>query len=214
MRKILTTLLAATMLFSLMVLPASATEDNFVDFVKEQAEQKRGQFNVISDVVLALAEEGVLTGDDLAALASAELTAFLPTDVATRRLAADLTGKRWWQIRESQVIPTLIEALGMGDDDKALATIGEVVKYHVYAGELGQVDYREALRLDDNRRNGTDVFVTMYNGGELGIDRRGWLLQLDDAGTAGLGTTNPFVVRRNIDAGNALVHGISEVMLP
>jgi hypothetical protein len=206
MRKILTTLLAATTLFSVMVLPASATEeDNFVDFVAEQADQRRGQFNVISNVVLALAEGGLLTSDDLAALSSAEITAFLPTDVGMRRLAADLEGKRWWQIRESQVIPKLVDALG-------LETIAEVVKYHVYAG--GKVDYRTALSLDDNRRNGTDTFIEMYNGGDLGIDRRGWSLQLDDAGDAGLGTNNPFVVRRNIDAGNALVHGISEVLLP
>ncbi len=208
MKKILTTLLAATMLFSVMVLPASATEeDNFVDFVSEQADKRRGQFNIISNVVLTLAGDDDLLGGDVGALSTAHITAFLPTDTGMRRLAADLTGQRWWQIRESEVIPILVDELG-------LPTIAEVVKYHVYAGELGKIDYRTALSVDDNRRNGTNVFLEMFNGGDLGIDRRGWFLQLDDAGDAGLGTNNPWVVRRNIDAGNALVHGISEVLLP
>ena len=206
MRKALTTLLAAFMLVGLLALPAAANDDEtFVDFVVEQADKDRGRYNVISQTVLALVENNVLTADDVAALSTAELTAFLPTDVATRRLAADLEGKRWWQIRESQVIPILVGALG-------LDTIGEVVKYHIFAG--GQVDYRTALRLDDNRRNGTNVFIEMYNGGDLGIDRRGWFLQLDDSGAAGFGSNNPFVVQRNVDAGNALVHGISEILLP
>jgi hypothetical protein len=146
-----------------------------------------------------------LTSDDVNALASAEITAFLPTDFAFRRLAADIADKRVWRVRESQVIGILTGALDLN-------TIGAVVKYHIYAG--GQVDYRTALRLDDNRRNGTDTFITMYSGGELGIDRRAWKLQLDDAGTAGLGSNNPYVIRPNIEAGNALVHGISEVLLP
>ena len=205
-RKILTLLLAGSMLVALTAIPAGADEnDNFVDFVAEQADAKWGQFNIIGNVVLALAGSGDLTGDDVAALSSAEITAFLPTDLGFRRLAADLQGKRWWQVKEGDVIPFLVDTLG-------LPTIAEVVKYHIYAG--GQVDYRTALSLDTNRRNGTDVFIEMYNGGDLGIDRRARWLQLDDAGTAGFGTTNPWVVRPNIDGGNALVHGISEVLLP
>ena len=90
---------------------------------------------------------------------------------------------------------------------RAMATI-------LAAAMLVGVDYRTVLKLDDNKRNGTDVFITMYSGGGLGIDRRGGKLQLGDAGTAGLGTNNPFVVRKNIKAGNALVHGISDVLLP
>ncbi len=205
-RKILTLLLAGSMLTALTAIPAGAGEnDDFVDFVAEQADAKRGQFNIIGNVVLALAGSGDLTEADVAALSSAELTAFLPTDNGFRRLVADLQGKRWWQVKEGDVIPFLVDTLG-------LPTIAEVVKYHIFAG--GQVDYRTALSLDDNRRNGTGVFIEMYNGGDLGIDRRGFFLQLDDAGTAGLGTTNPWVVRPNIDGGNALVHGISEVLLP
>jgi len=205
-RKILTLLLAGSMLTALTAIPAGADEnDNFVGFVAEQADAKRGQFNIIGNVVLALAGSGDLTKADVDALGSTELTAFLPTDNGFRRLVADLQGKKWWQVKEGDVIPFLVETLG-------LPTIAEVVKYHIFAG--GQVDYRSALRLDDNRRNGTDVFIEMYNGGDLGIDRRGFALQLDDAGNAGLGTNNPWVVRANIDGGNAIVHGISEVLLP
>ena len=206
MKKAFTTLLAAFMLVGLLALPASANDDEtFVDFVVEQADKNRGRYNVISQTVLALVDNGVFTDADVAALSTADLTAFLPTDVATRRLAADLEGKRWWQIKESEVIPILVGALG-------LDTIGEVVKYHVFAG--GKVDYRTARSLDDNRRNGTEVFIDMYNGGKLGIDRRGPFLQLDDSGDAGFGSNNPFVVQRNVDAGNGLVHGISEILLP
>jgi hypothetical protein len=43
-----------------------------------------------------------------------------------------------------------------------LSTIGAVGNYHIYAG--GQVGSRTALSLDDNRRNGTDTFITMYSG--------------------------------------------------
>lgn len=207
MKRTITTLLAASLMFSVMALPATAAtdEDTFVDFVAQQAEKRRGSYNVIGNVVLALAASGELTGDDVAALGSAEITAFLPTDRAFRRLAADLQDKKWWEVRERSVIPFLVDTLG-------LPTIAEVVKYHIYAG--GNVDYRTAKSLDSNRRNGTDVFIEMYNGGELGIDRRGWWLQLDDAGTAGFGTNNPWVIRPNIHAGNAIVHGISEVLLP
>jgi hypothetical protein len=208
MKKMLTTLLSVSLLVGVMAVPASAAEEaNFVDFVAEQADAKPGRFNIIGNVVLALAGSGDLTEADVAALGSAEITAFLPTDVAFRRLAAGIEGVNWWEIRESEVIPILVGALG-------LPTIAEVVKYHIYAG--GKVDYRTALSLDSNRRNGTDATITMYNGGELDIDRRFRFLQLDDAGTAGFGTNNPFVLLplRNIDGGNALVHGINKVLLP
>ena len=209
MRRATATILAAAMLVGVIALPAAAThkakDGNFVDFIAQQAEKRKGDFNVIGQVVLALAGAGVLTTADLDALGSAELTAFLPTDKAFRRLAADVSGQKLWEVKESDVIPILTGALD-------LATIGAVVKYHIYAG--GKVDYRTALELDDNKRNGTDVFIPMYSGGELGLDRRGGKLQLDDAGTAGFGANHPYVIRRNIRAGNALVHGISEVLLP
>jgi len=207
-RKILTLLLAGSMLTALTAIPAGADDDGdtFVDFIGEQAEAKRGQFNIIGQVVDALVKAGELDSGDVAALSSAPLTAFLPTDIGFRRLVADLDNKKWWQVKERDVIPFLVDALG-------LETIREVVKYHIFAGD--KVDYREALSLDTNRRNGTSASIGMYDGtGQLGIDRRGFALQLDDAGNAGLGTNNPWVVRANIDGGNAIVHGISEVLLP
>ena len=207
MKKLMSSLVAVSLMVGLFALPAAAHKDqrDFVDFVSSEAEKKRGQFNIVSNVVLALAGSGDLTADDLAALGTAEITAFLPNDYAFRKLTADLQGKRWWQVKEAEVIPFLADALG-------LPTIAEVVKYHIYAG--GKVDYATAISLDTNPGNGTDVFIEVYNGGQLGIDRRGPFLQLDDAGNAGFGTNNPWVVRRNIDAGNALVHGINRVLLP
>lgn len=183
---------------------ASGT-DNFVSFVAEQADKRYGSFNIIGNVVLALADTGDLSAADVEALGSAEITAFLPTDRAFRRLVADLSGKRVWQVRESAVIPFLV-------DNLPLATIAEVVKYHIYAA--GKVDYRAALSLDSNRRKGTNVYIPMYNGGELGIDRRWFFIQLRDSGEAGFGANNPWVIMPDIDAGNALVHGINRVLLP
>ena len=153
MRKLITALLSAALLVGVLAAPAAATEKddaNFVDFVVEQAETRRGNFNIISNVVLALVESGDLDGDDVAALGSAEITAFLPADLAFRRLAADLQGMPWWMVRERDVIPFLAAELG-------LPTIAEVVKYHIYAG--GKVDYRTALSLDADPRRGTDVAI-------------------------------------------------------
>ena len=207
MKKTLTTLLASMMLVGVMAIPAAADDsDNFVGFIAEQAEKDRGRYNIIGQTVLALVAEGKLTEGDVEALATAEITAFLPTDVAFRRLVADIQGTKWWRVSEGDVIPALVGVLG-------LDTIAEVVKYHIYAG--GKVDYNTALSLDDNPRNGTTAdAITMYNGGQLELDRRYWFLQLDDSGLAGFGSNNPFVAQRNIDGGNALVHGISEVLLP
>lgn len=209
MRRSIATMLAAVMLVGAFALPAAATHksrsSDFVEFITKQADKRKGDFNIIGQVVLALAGGGVLTSADLETLSTAELTAFLPTDRAFRRLAADVSGSKWWKVKESEVIPILTGALDLG-------TIGTVVKYHIYPG--GKVDYRTALKLDSNKRNGTEVFIPMYGGGELGIDRRGGKLQLDDAGNAGFGSNNPYVTRPNIKAGNALVHGISEVLLP
>lgn len=209
MRRAISTALVVAMMVGVVALPATArgpaTGGTFVDFIVQQAEKRNGDFNIIGQVVLALAGAGVLTEDDLSALATAELTAFLPTDFAFRRLAADVSGKKVWQVKESEVIGILTGALD-------LATIGAVVKYHIFAG--GKVDYRTALSLDTNKRQGTDVFIEMYSGGKLGIDRRGGLIQLLDSGEAGFGSNSPWVIRPNIRAGNALVHGISEVLLP
>ena len=207
MKKTLTTLVAAAMLLGVMAVPVGATTSSstFVDFIVEQADKPRGNYNIIGQTVLALAGSGDLSGADVEALGTADITAFLPTDTAFRRLVADIQGKRWWQVREADVIPALVGALG-------LPTIAEVVKYHIYAG--GKVDYRTALSLDANRGKGTDVFIDMYNGGKLGIDRRAVFLQLDDAGEAGFGSNDPYVIQRDIQAGNAIVHGISEVLLP
>lgn len=200
MRRAISILAGVSMLVGLFALPAAADEDEtFVDFISEQADERRGQYNIIGQVVLALAEAEILSDGELELLSTEDITAFLPTDFAFRRLAADIEDKRWWQVTESSVIPTLVDALG-------LEAIADVVKYHIFAD--GKVDYRTALSLDDNRRNGTEVEIEMVNGEKLGIDRRGPFLQLDDNGNS------PFVIRADIDGGNAIVHGISAVLMP
>lgn len=173
---------------------------NFVGFIAAEADKPKGNFNTIGNVVLALAQNGYFTNYDLTALTTADITAFLPTDFAFRRLVADLKGVSVWKVQESEVIPFLAGALG-------LDAIANVVKYHIFAG--GRVDYKTALSLDSNRGAGTNVSVPMYNGGSLGIDRRVIFLQLKDNGG-----NNPWVIGANINAGNALVHAIDKVLLP
>ena len=218
MRKVLTTLLAAFMLVGLLALPAAANDGydgDLVDFAQEQADKNRGRYNIIGSAVSLLVSEGLLPEN---ALRNEELTVFFPTDIAFRRLVGDLTGQRWWRVSEADALQAVL-------DNYDPAVIATIVGYHVIDPTFaGKVDYRTARSLDDNRRNGTDVFVPMFAGGDLGIDRRGRFLQLDDAGVVGptlappaglpVDNTNPWVVDRNVDAGNALVHGISEVLVP
>lgn len=217
MRRALSVLIAAMMLVGVVALPASASGGSatLADKILAEADKDRGRYNIIGTVVGAILDSGVETKLALAANPGVEATAFLPTDVAFRRLVADLTGQKWWQVKESDVIPALLP-LG-------IPTINAIVEYHVIPGK---VDYRTALSLDTNRRNGTNVFVETLLGAEIGVDRRGFALQIDDSGAianpilagAGLpeiGPNNPFVVQADKNGGvNGIIHGISEVLLP
>ena len=215
MRRALSVMIAAAMLVGVAALPAAATSGSatLADKILAEADKDRGRYNIIGQVVGILAgsagDGSIETDLLLAADPNVEATAFLPTDVAFRRLVADLgliEGKtRWWQVNESEVIGALAGAL-------PLQTINDIVEYHVIPGK---VDYKTALSLDTNRLNGTDVFVPTLLGTEIGVDRRGFALQIDDAGSVLGISNNPFVVQADKNGGvNGIIHGISEVLLP
>ena len=209
MKKTLTTLLAAMMLVGLMALPAGADDDeacgvNLVSVVVEEAEKKNGRFNIISSIIVDFTAEGKPFNGLVDTLATADLTVFLPTDFSVRRVAASLTDQRVWRVSEAEAKEIV---LSLGD-----AAVAGVIANHIYAGDdryPGKVDYRTARSLDENRRNGIsgdEATIGMFGGASYDLDRRGPFLQVDDD------VRNPFVVRRNIDAGNAFIHGINGIL--
>ena len=124
------------------------------------------------------------------------LTAFLPTDRAFRRLAEELTGKRYRN--ERAVFTDLATTLGVD-------TIETVLLYHVVPGAT--VTYKQALRSDGA------VLTTALTGSTLTVDvRRHRRVVLVDADT---NAANPQVVRANVNKGNLqIAHGINRVLRP
>ncbi len=127
---------------------------------------------------------------------STALTAFLPTDRAFRRLAEDLTGKRYRS--EKAVFADLATKLGVD-------TIESVLLYHVVPGAT--ITYRQALR-----SNGA-VLTTALAGSTVRVKvLRHHRVALVDADR---NDANPVVVRANINKGNVQVaHGIDRVLRP
>ncbi|MET0693215.1 MAG: fasciclin domain-containing protein [Propionibacteriaceae bacterium] len=124
------------------------------------------------------------------------LTAFLPTDQAFRRLATDLTGKKYRS--ESTVFSTLAGQLGVD-------TIEAVLLYHVVPGAT--VTYKQALRSDGA------VLTTALSGSTIKVDVvRCVFVKLIDADK---NDANPYVVKANLNKGNLqIAHGIDRVLRP
>jgi len=127
---------------------------------------------------------------------SVPLTAFLPTDRAFRRLAADLTGRHYRG--EERVFTALATKLGV-------ETIESVLLYHVVPGAT--LTYRQALRADGAR------LTTALSGGTIRVDVvRCASIRLIDADR---NDANPYVVQRNLNRGNVqIAHGINRVLRP
>ena len=129
---------------------------------------------------------------------SVRLTAFLPTDLAFRRLVTDLTGKR----RHTEL--GVLRAVNRLVD---VDTLESVLLYHVVPGAT--ITYRRAQHADGARLS------TALKGGFLRVQvtkKRQVLLR--DADT---NDRNPLVLRslRNINHGNRqIAHGINLVLRP
>ena len=128
------------------------------------------------------------------------LTAFLPSDRAFQRLAADLTGK--WYKSESQLSSALAGLLGVD-------TIEAVLLYHVIPGAT--IDSRAALKSD-----GASL-TTALPGGKLTVDvlsKRYRLIRLIDADRNDADPLlNPWAL--DLNKGNRqIAHGILLVLRP
>ena len=150
-----------------------------------------GDYDIVTQAVLAF--------PDLTAAASdpaAQLTVFLPTDNAFKRLVKELTGT--WPSSEKATFEAVV---GLGLD-----TVKTVLAYHIVPG--AKIGYRTARRSDGAE-------LTTLQGGKITVDVRGWgrrvfLVDLDpDA-------RDPRVVQPNVggEALNGFAHGIDRVLRP
>jgi uncharacterized surface protein with fasciclin (FAS1) repeats len=144
--------------------------------------------------------QAVLLFPDLVEAASdpdAELTVFLPKDIAFYRLVKDLTGT--WPKSEADAFAA-VASLGVD-------TVKAVLTYHIVPGAIS---YRDALRADG-------AVLTTLGGGTIEVDvkKRWWgtRVTLIDADTD---DRNPRVVRPNIggELANGYAHGINLVLRP
>jgi uncharacterized surface protein with fasciclin (FAS1) repeats len=126
---------------------------------------------------------------------SVPLTAFLPTDQAFRRLATDLTRKKYDS--ESAVFAA-VASLGV-------PTVEKVLLYHVVPGAT--ISYGAALRANGAKLNtalsGTTITVKV---------RYCFFVQLVDNDPD---AANPYVIQPNLNYGNVqIAHGINRVLRP
>lgn len=212
MRRKITTFLLAALMTVLAAAPANAddaTETTLAEMILADADGKYDwkfwDYDIIGEIVLALigaAEDGAIETDLLAAAdPNAELTAFLPDDMAFRRLAYDLTGTWIW--RESKIIPALVEAVN-GD----LQLINDIVEYHVVPGAV--IDSATAAAAD-----GAMLPTVQGETIKVKVKDRWWgpaifLIDKDPD------IRNARVDLRDVDnfASNGVWHGITRVMLP
>lgn len=144
--------------------------------------------------------QAVLLFPDLVEAASdpdGDLTVFLPTDLAFRRLVYEITGD--WVRAESDVFDA-VASLGVD-------TVRDVLTYHIVPASIS---YRAALKSDGA------VLGTLLADAELTVDVRGrwWRsVQLVDLDTD---DRDAVVVRPNLGgaASNGFAHGINRVLRP
>lgn len=143
--------------------------------------------------------QAVLLFPDLVDAASnpdAELTVFLPTDGAFRRLVKDLTGT--WHNSEADVFGAVA---GLGTE-----TVKNVLLYHIVPASI---PYSAALQAD-----GVELDTLLPEGSITVEVMRGWpRISLTDADTD---DRDPRVTRPNVGgaAANGYAHGIDRVLRP
>jgi hypothetical protein len=153
-------------------------------------------YDVVTEAVLAVLAAKPSSPVGVLADGSTPVTAFLPNDQAFRFLVKDLTGK--W-VRSEKAVFTAVAGLGID-------TVETVLLYHVVPGVT--ITKAQARRADG-------ASLTTAQGGTIGVRvpyRSVPLVILKDADR---NDANPFVVRFNINKGNAQIgHGISLVLRP
>lgn len=147
-----------------------------------------------------IATQAVLLFPDLVAAASdptAQLTVFLPNDLAFRRLVADLTGS--WPRTEAE---TFDAVAGLGTD-----TVRTVLTYHIVAGP--PIAYRDALRSDGAQ-------LTTLQGGILTVDVGRFFVPYVQLVDNDPDAADPIVIQPQVGGRlvNGYVHGIESVLRP
>lgn len=153
-------------------------------------------FDIVDNAVRAVLAAKPSSPVAVLADGTTPLTAFLPTDKAFRRLATELTGKRYKS--EQAAFTALATTLGID-------TIESVLLYHVVPGAT--ITFKQARRSDGV------VLNTALAGASITVDVvRGKKVTLVDADT---NDRNARVVRHNLNKGNRqIAHGIDRVLRP
>ena len=144
--------------------------------------------------------QAVLLFPDLVAAASdptAQLTVFLPNDLAFRRLVADLTGS--WPRAEAAAFAA-VAALGVD-------TVRTVLTYHIVAGP--PISYRDALRSDG-------ATLSTLQGGTLTVDVGRFFLAYVQLVDNDPSASDPIVIQPQVGGrlANGYAHGIDSVLRP
>jgi uncharacterized surface protein with fasciclin (FAS1) repeats len=153
-------------------------------------------YDIVTEAVLAVLAAKPSSPVSVLTDGSVPLTAFIPNDRAFRILVKDLTGR--WVVKESAVFAAVA---GLGID-----TVETVLLYHVVPGAT--ITKAQARRADG-------ATLTTAQGGTVTVRvpfRRAPLVILKDQDR---NDANPFVVRFDINKGNAqIAHGIALVLRP
>ncbi len=153
-------------------------------------------FDILEKAVYAVLDAKPDSPVGVLADGSVPLTAFIPTDLAFKRLVWNLTGT--WYGSERKALEVLA---GLPVD-----TIEAVLLYHVVPGAT--ITYRQALKAD-----GAELTTAL--GSAITVDVRGRkCIKLIDADTD---DRDPKVIRslKNINKGNLqIAHGINRVLRP
>lgn len=160
-------------------------------------DQRWMDFDIVDAAVTAVLAEKPDSPVAVLADGDVDLTAFIPTDRAFRRLVADLTGDR---PDSEQATFDAVASLG-------IATVEGVLLYHVVPGTA--IDYRTARKADGARLETAAGKKIRVN---VSPNRK--VVRLKDRDPD---DRNAIVVRklRNINKGNPqLAHGITEVLRP
>ena len=164
---------------------------------KSGFDHNKADYDILTAAVLAVLKNkpnsavGVLTKGDVA------LTAFIPNDLAFRRLVYSLTGK--WLVSEKAVF-TAVAGLGIN-------TVEKVLLYHVVPGAT--VTAAQAVKLD-----GKYIKTALGNTFRVKVSHvagKTVVTLIDKDRNA----NNPVVVRFDINKGNKqIAHGLNRVLRP
>ncbi|MEM9725413.1 MAG: fasciclin domain-containing protein [Pseudomonadota bacterium] len=173
-------------------------DDATVPTIAEIA-QDAGDFDILVKALALTAEEG---GSGLLAAASdptAELTVFAPTDAAFIALAREFGYEGDDEARAFEVLVDGLTEI-TGSPEAAIKTLGDVLAYHVSAGEQSSREIRAE----------GDVTTLLEIDGEaqsFHVSGRS-LIDADDA------LENPRITGRDVDASNGVIQVIDQVLIP